>query len=142
MQYTLNCLFKGEKMIEKSKFVLVFLTIILIAFCFFFESTLLYWCTAAFLFLVCIALGKREKRILNPYYLFSITPFTLLIYKNISNVYMMDLEPSTWRIAIINIAIIVSSKRSATVGSIPQSIRILFIHFPKSSTSITSVLFY
>lgn len=91
-------------MIEKRKFVLMLLTVTLIVFCFFYESTLLYWCTAAFLFSVCIALGKREKRILNPYYLFSITPFTLLLYKNISNVYMMDLEPSTWRIAIINIA--------------------------------------
>ena len=48
-----------------------------------------------------------------------------------------DIRPFCWSV----IRGIVSSKRSATFGSIPQSIRILFIHFPKSTTSITSVFF-
>lgn len=91
-------------MIERRKFILAIITATAIIICLLYESTLLHWCTTALLFVVCIVLGKREKKILNPYFLFSITPFTLLIYKNISNVYMMDLEPSTWRIAIINIA--------------------------------------
>ena len=76
MQYTLNCLFKGEKMIEKRKFVLMLLTVTLIVFCFFYESTLLYWCTAAFLFSVCIALEK-EKNNFEP--LLSVFNYTIYI---------------------------------------------------------------
>lgn len=99
-----NCLCKDNKMIERKKLILIVITVIAIVLCFLYESTLLYWCTVALLFMACLVLGKREKRIMNPFFLFSITPFTLLIYKNISNVYMMDLESDTWRIAIINIA--------------------------------------
>lgn len=55
------------------------------------------------LFVICILRGMREKYYLNPYYMFALVPFTLLIYANIS-IYHLDLTVNTWLIAIINIA--------------------------------------
>lgn len=54
-----------------------------------------------FILILCIIRGKQEKYFLNPYYLFAITPFSLLIYRNISN-YHLDLTIETWILAIIN----------------------------------------
>ncbi len=51
---------------------------------------------------LCIYLGRREPKFFNPYYLFALTPFSLLIYTNLSNSIMMDLTHDTWVIAIIN----------------------------------------
>lgn len=51
--------------------------------------------------LTCILRGRQEKYFINPYYLFAFVPFSLLIYENISN-YTMDLNVSTWILAIIN----------------------------------------
>ena len=56
-----------------------------------------------FILILCIIRGKQEKYYLNPYYLFAITPFSLLIYRNISN-YHVDLTIETWILAIINMA--------------------------------------
>lgn len=55
------------------------------------------------LLVICILRGMREKYFLNPYYMFSLVPFTLIIYKNISN-YHLELKVNTWLIAIINIS--------------------------------------
>lgn len=68
------------------------------------NSALAFWCIATVLFLLCIYTGYRENKIINPYYLFAITPFTLLIYTNVSSKYMQDLEMQTWLIALLNIA--------------------------------------
>ena len=54
------------------------------------------------LFILCLFLGSKEPSFLNPYYLFSITPLSLLMYVNVSGNFMMDLEPRTWGLAIIN----------------------------------------
>ena len=56
-----------------------------------------------FLLIICIIRGMQERYFLNPYYMFAIVPFTLLIYVKISN-YHLDLTTNTWVIAIINIA--------------------------------------
>lgn len=56
-----------------------------------------------FLLIICIIRGMQERYFLNPYYMFAIVPFTLLIYVKISN-YHLDLTTNTWLIAIINIA--------------------------------------
>ena len=73
------------------------------------DSTFAFWCFAALLFMLCLYSGRKENKILNPYYLFAITPFTLLIYKNVSDNYMQDLEPQTWLIALLNITVFVLS---------------------------------
>lgn len=51
---------------------------------------------------VCIYRGIQEKQLLNPYFLFVLTPISLMIYVNLSNNYMVDLTTSTWILAIIN----------------------------------------
>lgn len=55
--------------------------------------------------LICVVMGLREKKFVNPYILFSVTPFSLLIYSNISDSYMQDLSVYTWILAIINMAL-------------------------------------
>lgn len=55
-----------------------------------------------FIFGLCFYLGRREPKFFNPFYLFALTPFSLLIYTNLSNSIMMDLNHDTWVIAIIN----------------------------------------
>lgn len=61
-----------------------------------------------FLFVICIYLGIHEKYILNPYFMFALVPFTLLIYAKISY-YHLELTVNTWLFAIINIAAFVIS---------------------------------
>ena len=56
------------------------------------------------LLVLCIFRGRREKYLINPYYLFAITPLSLLIYVNLSYNYMVDLTVHTWILAIINMA--------------------------------------
>ena len=51
---------------------------------------------------LCIYLGRREPKFFNPFFLFALTPFSLLIYTNLSDSIMMDLNHDTWVIAIIN----------------------------------------
>lgn len=56
-----------------------------------------------FLILVlCLILGKREEKLINPFFLFAFTPFSLLIYMNLGGRYMLPLSPETWALAIIN----------------------------------------
>lgn len=55
------------------------------------------------------SLGRKEHDLVNPYYLFLITPLSLLIYYNVIDYYLVDLNHDTYLIAIINIfAFIVS----------------------------------
>lgn len=53
---------------------------------------------------VCIILGMREDSPINPYYLFTITPLSLLIYVNMGNRFMSELTHETWLLGIINMA--------------------------------------
>ena len=57
-----------------------------------------------FLFVFCVMIGFQERYYLNPYLLFSLTPLSLLLYVNVSNVYMLDLTHKTWLLSIINIS--------------------------------------
>ena len=60
--------------------------------------------TVCFLFVYCIYRGINEEFISNPYLLFSLTPFSLLLYsEKISSYYFAKLEYKTWILAIINI---------------------------------------
>ena len=56
------------------------------------------------LFLWCIYMGRKETFILNPFWLFSITPLSLLLYNdNVSRIYLQKLTSKTWGLAILNI---------------------------------------
>jgi oligosaccharide repeat unit polymerase len=68
------------------------------------ESILIDRICIALLFAFCLILGSKERYYLNPYFLFSITPLSLLLYINIADVYMLDLTHKTWLLAIINIS--------------------------------------
>lgn len=90
--------------VEKRTFVVTSISLAVIAIGVVWNSTFVFWSIAALLLLLCLYAGRKEGRLLNPYYLFAITPFTLLIYRNISDNYMQDLKSETWVIALINIA--------------------------------------
>lgn len=56
------------------------------------------------LFLWCIYMGRKETFVLNPFWLFSITPLSLLLYNdNVSRIYLQKLTSKTWGLAIFNI---------------------------------------
>lgn len=57
----------------------------------------------AIIVIALILLGAKEKTFLNPYYFFVITPFSLLIYFNVIDFYLLDLTHETYLLAIINI---------------------------------------
>lgn len=55
------------------------------------------------LLITLLLLGSKEKSFVNPYYLFVLTPFSLLIYFNVIDSYLLDLTHNTYLLAIINI---------------------------------------
>lgn len=59
--------------------------------------------TALVLVLICLGLGVQEDHIVNPYYLFILTPLTLLSYIDLGGSYFITLDVKTWNLAIINI---------------------------------------
>lgn len=71
--------------------------------CLLFQSVLLCRITAFILPLICVILGCQEKKIINPYFLFALTPFSLFMYVNLGGFYMVELTPRTWNIALMNI---------------------------------------
>lgn len=58
--------------------------------------------TVLFIAVLSVVLARKERFIVNPMSLFTITPISLLIYTNLGDVYMTDLEHATWVIAFIN----------------------------------------
>lgn len=58
----------------------------------------------AYLLCLCLYYGKNEPKIINPFFLFALTPLSLLVYYNIGDAYMLNLTHKTWSLAIINIA--------------------------------------
>ena len=67
------------------------------------NNVLLYRLCALSLFIGCILLGKKEKELINPYYLFSLCPLTLSLYYSFTDVYMMELKEKTWLLCVLNI---------------------------------------
>lgn len=89
--------------IEKRSFILIF---ILIASALFGAATnidLFLRISISILIVACIIRGIQEKNVINPYFLFALTPFSLLIYRNISN-YHLNLTTSVWVLALINMS--------------------------------------
>jgi len=56
------------------------------------------------IFVSCVLLGRKETSLINPFYLFSLTPLSLLIYVNVGSFYMLDLTHETYLLAIINMS--------------------------------------
>lgn len=90
--------------IDKKRCFAVFFMAIMCLLCIALDATWLCRICVVFLVIVCIYKGLKEKTLLNPYFLFSLTPFSLLICHNLSNRYMLDLTTHTWILAIINIS--------------------------------------
>ncbi|MFY9243742.1 MAG: O-antigen polymerase [Polaribacter sp.] len=81
-----------------------------------FESIFIDKISIFIIFLSLILLGKSEKKFLNPYYLFSPTPLSLLVYFNVADSYMLDLTHDTYLLAIINmVAFIVTFMFTSSV---------------------------
>lgn len=61
------------------------------------------------LLILCVIIrhGIKEESPVNPYFLFALTPITLLIYVNIGDTYMTDLTHRTWLLGIINMSVFV-----------------------------------
>lgn len=88
----------GRKSV-KSYFSLLFILCIACALT---SSVLLDRICVLYITIMCAILGTREKYFINPYYLFLLTPVSLLIYFNIGDMYMSDISHKTWLIGIIN----------------------------------------
>jgi hypothetical protein len=62
----------------------------------------------------CVLLGRKETSLINPFYLFSITPLSLLLYFNVGSSYMLDLTHETYLLAIINMSAFVFALSSTS----------------------------
>ncbi|WP_334058728.1 O-antigen polymerase [Polaribacter sp. P097] len=85
----------------KVTFSLLFLAIFI---SFQFNSMLLDKFSVFLVLVTCILSGKKEARFMNPFYLFAITPLSLLAYVNVGSFYMLDLKHETYQLAILNMA--------------------------------------
>ena len=88
--------------INEKGFIAILLIIFLCAIGFIFDSTIACRIVTLILIVVCFVNGHAEKKMLNPFYLFALTPMSLMVYSNISSKYMVDLSVETWLLAIIN----------------------------------------
>lgn len=60
----------------------------------------------------CLIKGGQEDKLINPYWLFSITPFSLLLYtEKVSSIYLQQLTPKTWLLALINMVAFLTALR-------------------------------
>lgn len=57
---------------------------------------------AALMLLFCLTKGRKQVFVINPYYLFILTPISLLLYYNISDVFFVDLIRDTWLLILLN----------------------------------------
>lgn len=95
----------------------------------------------------CLQLGSRENYVINPFYLFCLTPFSLLIYVSVGEIYMIELEHETYLLALINmvafvLALSFSSRRKRRIQVDTYSSLELVIHsFILFFISLTENLF-
>lgn len=124
--------------IAKLEHTIVISAIILTAITIFLHSIVLDRICVLILFVLCILFGREEKKIINPFYLFALTPLSLLVYTNIGGRYMMDLTHDTWILAIINIlTFILSVKFSKPFKKISNCIGV-----SKNSILLTGISFF
>lgn len=89
-------------MIRINSLVTIFLIIMLCIIGVAFNSLAVCRIIVLLLAAICIMNGRSERKIINPYYLFALTPISLILYSNISSNYMVDLNIKTWLLAILN----------------------------------------
>lgn len=63
----------------------------------------------AIILIMCILIGRKEKYISNPYFLFILCPISLLVYMNLGSAYMVDLTVSTINLGNINMLTFIST---------------------------------
>lgn len=90
------------KNISEGKVLLILLIFSILSL--FIPSVTLYRATVFIAVISCVVLGSKQYNIINPYYLFAITPVSLLLYFDLGGAYMLELSDKTWRLAIINIS--------------------------------------
>ena len=90
MNYSIN-----YSILNRIVFIFILLSI-------FSSSILICRVTVFLIMLLCISIAKNDRFIVTPMSLFALTPFSLLIYKNFGDAYMVNLKFETWLIAIIN----------------------------------------
>lgn len=86
-----------------------------------------------FLMTICVVKGLKEENYVNPFLLFIITPFSLLIYSSgVSDVYLSELKPSTYNFVIVNITALiiafVCTKKRSRISNIDFSGANLVVH--------------
>lgn len=69
-----------------------------------FKSLLISKVSVFLVLLSCLLLGRKEVSFVNPYYLFSFAPFSLLIYVNVASFYMLDLTHETYLLSVMNMS--------------------------------------
>lgn len=69
-----------------------------------FKSILFDKFSVLLIFGSCVLLGRKETSFMNPFYFFSITPLSLLLYFSVGSFYMPDLSHETYLLAIINMS--------------------------------------
>lgn len=97
---TENTLYREKK--EKNKYV--FLLLLAVFMSFVAGTAMIDRVSVLLILYICIRLGMKEESPVNPYYLFAITPISLLIYINIGDAYMANLTHNTWLLGIMNMA--------------------------------------
>ena len=88
---------------NKSRLLLPVLALLFLL-CIVSNSVLVCRVTVVYLALLCALWGRKEQLLINPFYLFFITPFSLLLYFDLGGIYMLPLSFKTWMLAIINIS--------------------------------------
>lgn len=94
-----------NKMNSKNQiFIIALITILFLIISDVNPSIIVYRVLAGIAVLYCVKKGLEESVIVNPYYLFAITPLSLLLYnESFAPTYLDELSASTWFLALYNI---------------------------------------
>lgn len=129
----------------KSKFLLF---LILVISEYLLQSVLFDRIVVLLVFFYCLYLGSKEKYIVNPFYLFSLTPFSLLIYFSTGENYMTELKHETYLLAVINMIVFVfalnnrkDTKDTRKLIDIKSSLELVFHSVILFVISLTENLF-
>lgn len=102
-------------------------------------STIVCRISALILACICVIWGTKEKKFVNPFFLFAFTPLSLAMYVNLGGRLMVDLSYETWRLALINmIAFIVALRSTKSFRSTSNCISLS----SKNALVLSAVVFY
>lgn len=112
----------------------------------FFPFIALYRVCVFCILLLCLLRGKAQEYVFNPYYLFALTPISLLVYTNISPAFMLDLTVSTWRLASFNMLAFVAGldivgASKPTRYAVPETQRPLYTYALILVTSVPALYY-